>query len=216
MSPDAKPLLADYNPIAAEYAAKFQHEMDSKPFDRKMLDWLIEKTAGLGPICDLGCGPGQIARYLHSRGAAVRGIDLSAAMIAEASRLNPEIPFEQGDMRTLEGVADSSLGGIAAFYSIIHIPNDDAVRTFATFLRVLEPGGAALLAFHLGDEMRHFDESMGKPVSLDFHFRQTAQVREWLTTAGFTIDEAIERDPYPPEIEFQSRRAYLFARRPAA
>ena len=35
-------------------------------------------------------------------------------------------------------------------------------------------------------------------------------------SAGVAIvEEAIERDPYPPEVEHQSRRAYVFARRPA-
>ena len=103
-----------YDAVAAEYAAKFQDEMDHKPFDRDCLKRLIREVGELGPICDLGCGPGQIARYLHRRGAATLGVDISPQMVAEAARLNPEIPFHQGDMLSLPD-RDESWGGIAAF-----------------------------------------------------------------------------------------------------
>ncbi len=98
---------ASYDAVAAEYAEKFQDEMDFKPFDRDCLDRLIREVDALGPICDLGCGPGQIARYLHRQGAACLGVDLSQKMVAQAGRLNPEIPFHQGDMLSLPDAADS-------------------------------------------------------------------------------------------------------------
>jgi 2-polyprenyl-3-methyl-5-hydroxy-6-metoxy-1,4-benzoquinol methylase len=64
-------LQNSYDRVAENYAAQFCDEMEKKPFDRKMLDWLMEKVTGAGIICDMGCGPGQIARYLHRQGAKV-------------------------------------------------------------------------------------------------------------------------------------------------
>ena len=64
-------LQNSYDRVAENYAKQFRDEMDKKPFDRKMLDWLAEKAGSLGVICDMGCGPGQIARYLHSQGVEV-------------------------------------------------------------------------------------------------------------------------------------------------
>jgi SAM-dependent methyltransferase len=215
MRPDAETLRHGYDAVAEDYTREFCDEMQRKPFDCRMLDWLIDKAAGLGPICDLGCGPGQIARYLHSRGAASCGIDLSSEMVVHARRCNPDIPFEQGDMLALDRVGSASFGGIAAFYSIIHIGPEDAARAFSEIRRVLQPGGVILLAFHLGDEVLRKEEWWDKPVSIDFFFYRTAQVRGWLTTSGLQVEEAIERDPYPPGIEFQSRRAYIFARKPS-
>ncbi|HEY9847667.1 MAG TPA: methyltransferase domain-containing protein, partial [Candidatus Caenarcaniphilales bacterium] len=116
-------LQNSYDRVAEEYAKRFYDELDRKPFDRKMLDWFIEKVDGLGTTCDLGCGCGHIANYLHNRGLDVCGIDLSSGMLKQAQKLNPNIPFQQGDMLSLNGVACSSFGGIAAFYSIIHIPH---------------------------------------------------------------------------------------------
>src|SRR5512134_3946702 len=116
-----------YDRVAYEYAERFKDEMDDKPFDRDCLDRLAREVGDLGPICDLGCGPGQVARYLHRQGAAALGVDLSPCMIAEAQRLNPDIPFHVGDMLSLPD-GDNSWGGIAAFYCIIHIPREQVVE----------------------------------------------------------------------------------------
>jgi len=202
-----------YDRVAAEYARRIYGELAHKPFDRKLLDWLIEKVADRGVICDVGCGPGQLARYLHDHGARACGVDLSAGMVAEAERLNPGIPFQQADMRTLAGIPDGAYGGIAAFYSIIHVPHVEVVGALESFRRVLVPGGRVLIAFHAGDETRHLDEWWGESVSLDFIFFEREQMKGYLETAGFTLEEVIERDPYP-EVEVNTRRAYVFAVKP--
>src|SRR5581483_9633532 len=115
-------------------------ELADKPLDRALLDRFAERVRGAGLACDLGCGPGQVARYLHERGAAVIGIDLAPGMVAEARRLNPGITFEVGSMLALD-VPDGAWAGIAAFYSIIHIPREDRPRALRELRRVLQPGG---------------------------------------------------------------------------
>jgi SAM-dependent methyltransferase len=204
---------AGYDPVAEDYAREFCDEMNRKPFDRKMLDWLAEKVNGLGTICDMGCGVGQVAGYLRDSGVSVCGIDLSAEMVKQARRLNPGIDFQQGNMLALAGVADNSFHGIAAFYSIIHIPRPSLVNALRELKRVLSPGGRLLLTFHIGQEDRHIAEWWNKPVSLDFYFFETDKMKAYLTEAGFELEEVIERDPYP-SIEVQTRRAYIFARIP--
>ncbi|MBN8637733.1 MAG: class I SAM-dependent methyltransferase [Anaerolineae bacterium] len=202
---------SSYDRVAEEYARRVYGELAGKPLDRKLLDWLIEKVDGRGVIADIGCGPGQIARYLSDHGAAACGVDLSPGMLAQARTLNPDLEFTQADMRTLEGIADGAYAGISAFYSIIHVPEDELVQAFTSFKRVLQPDGVVLLAFHLGAEIKHLDEWWGEPVSVDFIFYSRETIKQKLTEAGFTVEEALERDPYP-EVEFASRRGYIFAR----
>ena len=48
-----------------------------------------------------------------------------------------------------------------------------------------------------------------------YHFDRTL-IEGLLQEAGFHIEEVVERGPYAPEIEYQSRRAYIFARKPAS
>jgi len=73
-----------------------------------------------------------------------------------------------------------------------------------------------LLAFHCGDEILHEDELWGRRISMDFFLFRPPVIRHHLESAGFAIEEIIEREPYSPEVEYQSRRAYIFARKAAS
>lgn len=201
-----------YDHIANEYADRCFYELDNKPKDRELLDRLAAKVQSLGPICDMGCGPGEIARYLKDRGADALGVDLSPKMVEKARQLSPDIEFLQGDMMCLDA-PDNTWGGIAAFYSIIHIPRDKVVEALRELRRVLKPDGLILVAFHIGSETLHVEDMWGKAVSMDCYYFEPKQMEEYLISAGFEVIEAIERPPYP-EVEYQSHRAYIFARKP--
>jgi SAM-dependent methyltransferase len=207
-------LQASYDRVAGEYAARLFGELAHKPLDRALLDAFAEQAQGRGPVADVGCGPGQIARYLHERGIPALGVDLSPGMVALARRLTPEIPFHQGSMLALD-VEDGAWGGIAAFYSIIHLPPGELPSALREFQRALRPGGLLLLAFHVGQECIHLDEWWGQPVAVDFQFYETEAIEAHLAGAGFVVEARVERQPYP-EVEYPSRRGYLLARKPEA
>jgi SAM-dependent methyltransferase len=201
-----------YDRVADEYVARIYGELQHKPFDREMLDRFAARVKPHGLICDLGCGPGHVARYLYDSGARVCGVDLSPEMLRHARRLNPGIELNQGDMMAL-GIADGEWAGVTAFYSIIHIAPANLPRVLDKIRRVLRPGGLLLLAFHLGDDREvHLEELWGHSISLDFYFYTSDEMKQSLKSAGFLVEETIERDPYPPEVEHQSRRAYILAR----
>ena len=201
-----------YDEVTEEYAQRFFDELSHKPRDRALLDRFAQRLVGKGRVCDLGCGPGQIARYLHQRGVDSFGIDLSPGMVEKARQLNPGIEFQQGDMRALR-LEDDALVGIAAFYSIIHIPRGDVTDVLRELRRVLKPGGLLLLAFHRGDEVLHRDELWGKNVALDFAFFLPDEMEGYLQAVGFQVDEVIERAPYI-EVEHPSQRVYIIASKP--
>lgn len=201
-----------YDLVAEEYVRRIFDELRHKPLDRQLLDRLAARVRGVGPVCDMGCGPGHVARYLFEQGAEVCGVDLSPAMVEHARRLTPGIEFRQGDMMALDAL-DAAWAGIAAMYSIIHIPRRDMVRTLRELRRVLRPAGTLLMAFHIGDDTVHLDEWWGHKVSVDFHFFRSEEMAGYLRESGFEIEEIIERDPYP-DVEHQSRRSYIVARRP--
>jgi len=203
-----------YDSVAREYADEIYAELADKPFDRELLDRFARRV-GRGRACDLGCGPGQIARYLRDRGVDAFGLDLSAGMLGQARRLNPGIEFVQGSMLAL-ALGSESLDGIAAFYSIIHIPRQQVVAALGEMRRVLKAGGCLLITFHLGTEDAHHEELFGRPVKLDVAYFMTQEMSGYLHEAGFRVEEALERDPYAPEVEYQSRRGYILASRPPA
>lgn len=201
--------------MAEEYAARIYAELSAKPFDREWLDDFAKRAAPLGPVCDVGCGPGQIARYLWERGARVFGLDLSFGNLREARRLNPGLEFVLGDMLALP-LAGESLGGIAAFYSIIHLDREQLPAALREMRRVLRPGGGLLLAFHLGAEILHESELWGYAVDFDATLFTLPELVKHAADAGLVIEKAAERDPYAPDVEYQSRRGYILARHPAS
>lgn len=205
---------ATYDRVAEEYAARIGGELAGKPLDRALLGCFIEQVGSLGAIVDMGCGPGHVAAYLHGLGAHVVGIDLSPEMVAIARRLSPQIPFEQGSMLSLTA-PDASWVGIVAMYSVIHLPPEARPQALAEFYRTLRPNGLLLLAFHIGDERRHLDEWWGQEVSLDVWFLRPQEIESLLREAGFAVEMSLTRQPYAPEIEHQSERAYIIARKPA-
>jgi SAM-dependent methyltransferase len=133
------------------------------------------------------------------------GIDLSPEMISIARRDYPGLRFEVGDMTDLD-LPDSSVAGIVAFWSVIHVPDDAVPGVFEEFRRVLQPRGRLLVGFHVGDETHHTSEGYtGRAINVDSHHRRPATVTGWLRDAGFSIEaETVLRpdDPVPGAVVF--------------
>lgn len=201
-----------YDAVATAYAENLFRELDAKPLDRHLLARFAEEV-GKGPVLEVGCGPGQVARYLHDLGVDVSATDLSPEMVATAAALSPGVPFRVADMLALD-VPDASLAGVVSFYAIVHLADDALARALREWRRVLAPGGVLLLAFHVGTETVHRDELWGRAVSLDFRFFPVGVVTRSLEAAGLQILETSEREPYAG-VEHPSRRCYVLARRQA-
>lgn len=141
-----------YNSNAERYAEFVRDGLRDRPFERAMLGVFAElvKAADLGPVADVGCGPGYATAHLHGLGLDAFGIDLSPAMIALARRDYPGLRFDEGRMAELD-LPDGALGGILSRASIIHTPPEHVPATLAEFSRVLAPGGHLLLEFVADD-----------------------------------------------------------------
>jgi ubiquinone/menaquinone biosynthesis C-methylase UbiE len=132
-------------------------------------------------------------------------------MLAIARRHHPDLRFEVGSMTDLD-VPDSSVGGLLAFFSVIHVPDEQIPTVFTHFLRVLRPGGLAMIGFHMGDEHRYKTEGYGgHPMRLYVHLRPIDRMADWLRDAGFTIEAHVLIDPDDP-----APGGIILARRPAA
>ncbi|WP_347030648.1 class I SAM-dependent methyltransferase [Brevibacterium paucivorans] len=82
---------------------------------------LVERWARniKGPVLDVGCGPGQWTHYLVGLGIDTEGVDPVSEFIENARETYPGVRYRIGKAESL-GVDDASLGGILAWYSLIH------------------------------------------------------------------------------------------------
>ncbi|MGO8958218.1 MAG: class I SAM-dependent methyltransferase [Streptosporangiaceae bacterium] len=209
-SRDHDSVRRSYDAVAEHYVASFGGELAGKPLDRALLACLLEQSGKNAPVADVGCGPGHVAAWLASSGAAAVGIDLSPGMIAAGRREYPEVEFREGDFLALPAAA-GEFAAVVALYSIIHLEADELRGAFAEMYRVLPPGGLVLVAFHAGTEVRHLEQWWGQPVDVDFRFFEPAYIADVMEGAGLHAEAQLERASYPQEI--QTRRAYLLARR---
>ncbi|MFI8001758.1 class I SAM-dependent DNA methyltransferase [Streptomyces sp. NPDC086010] len=207
---------ASYDAIADDYASLFRDELGTKPLDRALVTAFAELVLadGGGPVADVGCGTGRVTGFLHGIGVDAFGIDLSPQMLAAARRDHPDLRFEEGSMLALD-LADGYLGGLLAWYSTIHVPDEQLPDVFAGFFRVLRPGGHILLGFQVGDGVLRREEAFGKDIALDFRRRRPDRVAELLEAAGLTVLARTVREtdtegPFPEK----TPQAFLIARKP--
>ncbi|MFF2698594.1 class I SAM-dependent methyltransferase [Streptomyces cyaneofuscatus] len=208
-----------YDAIAPAYADFSRGELAAKPLERGLLSVFAELAAAGGgglPVADVGCGTGRVTAHLSELGLGldVFGIDLSPQMLAVARQDHPGLRFEEGSMLGLD-LPDGSLGGLLAWYSTIHVPDEELPRAFAEFHRVLAPGAPVQLGFQVGDEPLRMTEALGEEVSLVFHRRQPERVAALLREAGLEVVSRVWREretegPFPE----RAPQGFVLARRP--
>lgn len=193
-------IAAAYETRAAEYVevAGSVEQMDAA--DRALIaHW---RDATTGPLLDAGCGPGLWTAFLHDGHRDVRGIDLSEHFVTTARERHPHLRFDQGSFRDLP-YEDASLGGILAWYSLIHTPPTDIAEVLAEFARALVPGGSILIGFFDGPPREPFSHAVAPA-----YYWSADALDPLLTAAGLTVTSAQHRSRTAGEV---SRRPHAAA-----
>ena len=202
-----------YNLTAKEYSQNFLDELNSKPFDRNILDRFSEIISKKSLVYDFGCGSGQTTKYLYEKKKfKIIGLDFAENSIALAKKNFPKIKFEIDNM--LESrKSSSSADGILAFYSIVHFTYKDVKIAFNEWYRILKNGGYCLFSFHVGKEtikVNNFLEVEGANAS--WRFFDADKILTILENVGFNVLEVIIRYPYKG-YEHESKRAYILVKK---
>jgi SAM-dependent methyltransferase len=109
-------------------------------------------------------------------------------------------------------VSDGVLGGLVAFYSIIHVRRQELGPLLAEFRRVLAPGGRLLMSAHEGDGEFSSGDFLGQPVPFVAMMYGLTELSDAVSEAGLDMARAERRSPYPSESS--TFRLYIEAVRP--
>lgn len=202
---------AAYDKVAEDYADLLSDELARKPLDRALLAVFAEQASAFGrPVGDLGCGPGRVTAHLASLGVDAFGTDLSPRMIGVARHRHPGLSFDVAPLAAVPR-AGGSLGGIVAWYSVIHTPPADQPAVYAEFARLLAPGAPLLMAFQAGEERVRLTQGYGHEIELDAYRLSPERVSADLQEAGLVVTSRTVREAEHLE---RTPQAYLIGHRP--
>lgn len=185
-------VAAAYDARAAEYVelAGAIEQMDAR--DAAVIGAWRDAASGL--LLDAGCGPGHWTELLSLGERVAQGIDLSEEFIATARKRHPGISFVVGSFRDLPFAA-GSVGGILAWYSLIHTSPADIPRILEEFARMLAPGGSILIGFFDGEPREPFAHAVAPA-----YFWSADALAGLLANAGFEVVSSDTRGREPGEI----------------
>ena len=196
-----------YDIVAEDYAAAFGDDLSRLPVDRAILDAAAGRI-GAGVVVDVGCGTGQVSRYLADRGLDLVGLDLARRMLSLPGH-GATTGRVCADMRRFP-LRSASCAGAIAFYSLQHLPRYELPIVLDELRRALRPGGVLVIATHLGDGEVHLTEFLGHSIpALAGTLHDERELAQVLLACSFDIVEQHRREPLPHE--YPSQRLYLLA-----
>jgi SAM-dependent methyltransferase len=115
----------------------------------------VVELAAIAPgerVLDVACGTGNAAFLAAAAGARVTGLDSAARLVdvarARAAAEGADAEFVVGDALDLP-FADGAFDAVVSVFGVVFVP--DPERAIAEILRVLAPGGRALLSAWVPD-----------------------------------------------------------------
>ena len=207
---DLDVVRTSYDRVADNYVEMDLGDVRPHPWLRAAVDGFASCVRRLGPVLDVGCGPGHVTAYLAELGLDVSGVDLSPRMIVHARRLHPDQRFAVASATDLN-LEPSSLGGILGWWSLFNLPRTVLPPVLESFGRALEPGGHVIIATHMGDgDIERTEAYGGVPVSWTTHLWQPEHLSALLAAASLEPVAELRLPPGPAGIP----AVLLIARRP--
>ncbi len=157
-----------------------------------------------GYVLDAACGTGKYWPALLTAGLRVTGADQSAGMLAQARRKHPDVAVRVLPLQDLAGAADLAgrFDGLLCVDALENIAPEDWPGVVAGLAATLKPQAPAYVTVEVADGPlpapvdprqvpgEHFEGG-------GYHYYPGRnQARDWLTAAGFSIQDEQEADNY--------------------
>jgi len=161
------------------------------PLRAEYVDRVLTGLNGSDVVVDLGCGPGvPVGRDLCRRSAYV-GVDRSSEMLRLARENVPSAALIRADIADV-ALRPRSVGGVVAFYSLIHIPRQRHPALLRSIRRWLRPGGRFAASLGAHDLPSKVDPEWLGDVEMFWSFFDKQTNVRLVAESGFEIEQAVE------------------------
>jgi SAM-dependent methyltransferase len=208
---DSRPIALDaYEALAESYARIAEAKAENGYIEHPCMRRQLGTVTGLA-VLDAGCGPGILADYLLTQGAAVTGVDVSPRMLALADRrLGGRVPLHQADLaRPMPFLPRGGFDVVASSLAIDYVR--DWSIPMAEFHRVLKPRGRLVFTvqhpvgaflWYKADRYAgvQYVEARwkgfgGDSVVMPDYYRSFAEMVNPLLAAGFALRQVVDAAP---------------------
>jgi 2-polyprenyl-3-methyl-5-hydroxy-6-metoxy-1,4-benzoquinol methylase len=161
--------FATWNKVAIRYQEKFMDlDMYNDTYDVICQSLPKDKSK----LLDVGCGPGNITKYLLSKRPDfdILGIDVAPNMITLATNNNPSATFAIMDTRDIQQLI-VNYDGIICGFCIPYLSQIDTSKLIKDCFNLLNDGGLIYLSFVEGDPKKsgYQTGSTGESVYFYYH-----------------------------------------------
>lgn len=169
-----------YNKIAQEYDKEFGNDYSDTPYVDKFLNYLEGKK-----VLDIGCGVGNLTKYIMDKGFKVEGIDLSKEMLNIAKQKYSDIKFYEMNMKEI--TLRKKYDGIMLAYSLFHLTKKEVIEVLPKYYDLLNSNGKILLILQYGQGERIVDEPLKEGLKIFINYYSQDEIIEILKNNSFKI-----------------------------
>jgi 2-polyprenyl-3-methyl-5-hydroxy-6-metoxy-1,4-benzoquinol methylase len=178
-----KETFESWNKFASLYQDKF---MDLNLYD-DTFDYICETIHKETPkLLEIGCGPGNITKYLLSKRADfdIFGIDIAPNMIELAKKNNPTASFAIMDCREISSLK-STYDGIVIGFCLPYLSQTDCIKLIADCSSLLNENGLIYLSFVEGDQTKSDFQVSSSGDRVYFYFHNLDELKTQLLKHKF-------------------------------
>ena len=175
-----------WNKIARLYQDRFM-ELD---LYNDTYDVLLNFIGNNASVLEIGCGPGNISKYILSKRSTLRikGIDISENMITLARKNNPLAESEVMDVRNLDNLTEKFDAVICGF-CIPYLSQPDCSKMIGDCKTLLKESGVLYLSFVAGDYEKSGFITGNSGDRMFFYFHAQDRIVNELKANSFDINK---------------------------
>jgi 2-polyprenyl-3-methyl-5-hydroxy-6-metoxy-1,4-benzoquinol methylase len=172
-----------WNKVASLYQDKFMHlHLYNDTYDF-ICNSIVKDKAN---ILEVGCGPGNITRYLLSKRPdfTIFGIDIAPNMIELAKKNNPQASFDILDIRNISEIK-TKYDGIVCGFCLPYLSETDSEKLIFDANNLLNETGLIYISFVEGDPNKSHFQTASSGGRSYFYFHNLDTLKSQLIDHSF-------------------------------